>query len=267
MISIIKASVFKLFRDKTFMVTMIIGGGMIVLMSLLYYAIGTLSGNYVFLACTAPGSNFTLTIPINLIVFTVGEFTYGTIRNKIIAGINKTKIYLGLFITGLIFTFILLTAYVSLMVAVGSIFGGFDAMKIGGGQFVGLYIVYTICTYVFVTALSVFFASLIRAIGGSTPIVIVMLVMLSLIPLFTFIAKIASHDLTGVNHWSMWINPLFMNGFYSNDVVSLFSSSGFTIDVYKQSWDMILAGILTPLVWSAILVGFGILIFNKRDIK
>jgi ABC-type transport system involved in multi-copper enzyme maturation permease subunit len=267
MINIIKASIFKLFRDKTFQITMIIGGGMVVMMSLLYYAIDNLSGNYALLVSTAPGSNFTLTVPINLIVFTVGEFTYGTIRNKVIAGISKTKIYLGLFITGLLFTFILVTAYVSLMVAVGSIVGGFDPSKIGGGQFIGLYIVYTICTFVFVTALSVFFASLIRAIGGSTPIVIVLLVMLSLIPLFTFLAQFATKSISAVNHWSMWINPLYMNGFYSNNIVSLFAQSDSKIDAFKQSTDMILAGILTPLLWSAVLVVSGLLIFNKRDIK
>ena len=65
----------------------------------------------------------------------------------------------------------------------------------------------------------------------------------------------------------MWINPLYMNGFYSNNIVSLFAQSDSNIDAFKQSTDMIIAGILTPLLWSAVLVVSGLLIFNKRDIK
>ena len=172
MFNIIKASLFKLFRDRTFHVTAIIGivlAGLIIGINAL---IGNLKGENMFLTVATPGSNFGLTIPINLIVFTVGEFTYGTIRNKIIAGLSKTKIYFGLFVTGLVFTFLLIGIYSALVIGISSAVGGFNIEAIGGVQFVLSYIAYTVCTYIFITAISVFFAALIRGIGGANSVVI-----------------------------------------------------------------------------------------------
>ncbi len=272
MINIIKSSLFKLFRDKTFLITCIIGVSLAILLSLINYASKSLSTTNAFLTSTNLGSNFGLTIPINLIVFTVGEFTFGTIRNKIIAGISKSKLYLGLFITGLIFTFILAIGYSAIMVLIGVVYDGirgfdFSTLPAHFASFAGLYIVYVVCSYVFLTALSIFFATLLRSIGGSIPIVVVLLVMLTYIPLIAFLASLSKSNLS-VNHWSMWINPLYMPGFYSNDVMSLINSLGGLIaEPYKQSGDMIAAGILVPLGWAAIFFFSGLALFKKRDIK
>ena len=272
MINIIRSSLFKLFRDKTFLITSIIGVSLAILISLINYASKSLSTANAFLSSTNLGSNFGLTIPINLIVFTVGEFTYGTIRNKIIAGISKTKIYFGLFITGLIFTFILAIGYSAIMIIIGAIYDGirgfdFSTLPNDFAAFSGIYLIYIVCSYVFLTALSIFFATLLRSIGGSIPIVVVMLVMLSYVPLIAFLANL-SKSVLGVNHWSMWVNPLYMPGFYSNDIMSLINSmGGLIVEPYKQSYDMILAGIFTPLAWAAIFFFSGLAIFKKKDIK
>ena len=263
--NIIKASLFKLFRDRTFIVTAIIGvvlAGLTLLVSALAQMC---NGQSFFLSAVTPGSNFGLTIPINLVVFTVGEFTYGTVRNKIIAGLSKTKIYFGLFVTGLVFTFILLTSYCIILVGIGSLIGGFNAEAIGGVKFVLLYLAYIICTYVFITALSVFFAALVRTIGGSITIVIVLLVFLSLLPLIAL--SVDGFMIKSVEHWSMWINPLYMLGFYGNNLVGVLAGSGTKLPFFEQSINMIIAGILIPLVYSALFVGGGLFLFKKMDVK
>ena len=264
MINIIRASLFKLFRDRTFQVTAIIGSFIAILIVLIQLLVQACNGQSLYLSSSSPSQNFGLTIPINLIVFTVGEFTYGTIRNKVIAGLSKTKLYFGLFFTGLVFTFILYTIFAIFSVGLASIIGGFSAEAIGGVKFVLLYLIYVICAYVFITALSIFFASLVRQIGGSISIVIILLVFLSLIPLFTFMNMNGSE--LRPDHWSMWINPLYMVGLYGNNAVKII---GDVIGnaVYNQTPQMIAAGILTPLAWGAIFFISGLTLFNHQDIK
>lgn len=264
MFNLIKASLFKLFRDRTFQVTAIIGAVLAALIILINLGIGSLKGESLFLSVANPGSNFGLTIPINLIVFTVGEFTYGTVRNKIIAGLSKAKIYCGLFITGLVFTFILMGAYVAIIVGISSAVGGFNADIIGGAKFVGCYIAYVTCEYIFITAVSVFFATLIRQIGGANSIVIILLVFLSLLPLIVFGANATIGGEMRTDHWSMWLNPLYMSGFYGNNVFAMFAG---LLDVFNQTPQMIAAGIVCPLAWSAIFGISGLLIFKHSDVK
>ena len=95
MFNIIRASLFKLFKDWTFRITMIVGLGLAALLIGIQAGIGQLNGQSMFLSAVSPSQNFGLTVPINLVVFTVSEFTFGTIRNKIIAGHSKYKVYTG----------------------------------------------------------------------------------------------------------------------------------------------------------------------------
>ena len=100
--NLFKAFLFRLRKDITFKVTLFIGIGLAVLFTLIYLAIDLAAkalaeGDYQFMFCTgqnlfigslSPAQNYGLAIPVNLISFTVLEFTQGSIRNKIIAGIS-----------------------------------------------------------------------------------------------------------------------------------------------------------------------------------
>lgn len=268
MLNIIRASLFKLFKDWTFRITMMVGLGLVALLIAINAGIGQLDGQSMFLSSISPSSNFGLTVPINLVVFTVSEFTFGTIRNKIIAGHPKFKIYTGLFLTGLVFTFTLMIVYFATIVGISSAIGGFDASKIGGGRFIGSYIAYFLTTYVFVTSLSVFFGALMRNIGGSISIAVVTLVILGMIPLIVTLAT-ATETFTPET-FQMWINPLYMVGFYSNSssLFGFLSKLGVPVStIYYQATQMIIAGIVTPIYWAAIFFFGGALIFTHRDIK
>ena len=91
-----KAFFFKLTRDLTFRIVLIIGAGIAFFMTALYLMIDLgveglagdtdvkfLTGPNMLLTSFNPTSNFGLAIPICLITFTCLEFTQGTIRNKI----------------------------------------------------------------------------------------------------------------------------------------------------------------------------------------
>lgn len=268
MFNIIRASLFKLFKDWTFRITMIVGLGLAALLIGIQAGIGQLNGQSMFLSSVSPSQNFGLTVPINLVVFTVSEFTFGTIRNKIIAGHSKYKVYTGLFLTGLVFTFSLMSVYFGVIVGLSSIIGGFNASVIGGGRFIGAYLGYFFASYIFVTSLSIFFGALMRNIGGSISISVITLVLLGMIPLIITLAT-AKSDFTPENI-QMWINPLYMIGFYSNSasIFNFLSNAGADVSsLYYQTAPMIVAGLLTPIYWSAIFFFTGAAIFTHRDIK
>ena len=194
MARLLKAFFFKLKNDATFKVTLIVGAGVAVFITLLYFLIDTfdsggsfkaLSGHNMLINSLSPVQNFGFAIPVNLISFVCLEFTQGTIRNKIIAGNSKFKIYVSLFLSGLVFAFALITVYALVSTALGSIFGGFDLNKaamvgvLTGITFDGTFILQTIVCYafiyVFLTAFAVFVATTFRVVGPAIPIVVVTL--------------------------------------------------------------------------------------------
>ncbi len=151
--------------------------------------------------------------------------------------------------------------------AFGSLLSGAVHAPGVSGKTIGLIVLYGFCTYIFVMVLSVFVATLTRSIGGSLPIVILMLVFMGLVPTFTIIGQAMeggeSTLLTYLpSHIAMWIDPIFMLGIYSNS--TLMSS---LITGTDNSVEMILAGIIVPIFWSAVFGFAGLKMFQYRDIK
>ena len=275
MLRILYASLYKLFRDITFKVTLIIGIVLAILTNLLYFAIAKIgdielgsvlfSGETALINSLSPTSNFGLTVPINLVVFTIGEFTYGTIRNKIIAGHKKSSIYLSLLAIGFVFTTVLMVAYCFLSWAFGSMLGGMHAEGVSG-ETIGFVILYGFFAYVFIMTLSVFIASLIRSIGGSLPVIIILLLFLGLVPTIINISAIFGSSNGNLVDYlpariAMWIDPLFMIGLYSSSVMSMLITDTDNVT------EMIVAGIVVPVYWSVIFGVLGLKLFQYRDIK
>lgn len=274
MLNIIKASLYKLFRDKTFQVTLIIGICLAVFTNLIYFAIfkssdiketvKLYSGETALVNSLTPTSNFGLTVPINLVVFTIGEFTYGTIRNKIIAGHKKSSIYLSLVVTGFVFTLIMMTSYCFLCWVLGSIFGGVHASGVIGEN-IGWIILFGFTAYIFIMSFSVFIATITRNIGGSLPIIIIFFVFLGLVPTFVNISHIVEGNVEvtkdAASRIGMWVDPLFILSTYTSSIANIMLSSNTT------NGEMIAAGIIVPLTYAALFILLGTYIFSKRDVK
>ena len=259
MFNLFKASLYKLFREKTFLITMIIGTGLAVLLPLLYKLLDFASGQTMLFASVAPGSNFGLTVPINLSVLIVAEFTTGTLRNKIIAGYRKSLIYLSLLFSGIVFTLIMMIYYVGLSVLMGTILGGFDASAIGGVEVIVPFIFITIASYILIASFSTLIASNVRNIGGSLPILIVVLTFLSLVPLFVlFTPEFTDSQLITM----CWTVPLFT----VNKIVGTLGIPSIPAD--KDIWNqVIIAGIVSPIIYSVIFTVLGTIFFKIRDVK
>ncbi len=266
MFNLFKAFLFKIRKDLTFRITMFIGLGLAVIMSLIYLGIDNLSGSKelctgqnMLISSLSPAQNFGIAIPVNLISFTVLEFTQGTIRNKIIAGNSKLKIYVSLFFSGLVFTLVILFAYAGISFGLGSLFGGFDpnGMVLPGllpglssPEYILKTILLTVIVYTTITSITIFFATTFRSIGPCIPVVII----------FIMIAYFSSFIITNVNPDAeqiiRYINPLHALVAISNEGGAL-----------SYPDDRFITGIIVNVVYIAIFFTGGLVLFRTRDVK
>ena len=305
MARLMRAFFYKLSKDITFRITLIIGAGIAFFMTGLYLilqnALGDelegvkmLSGQTMLISSFSPVQNFGLAIPINLISFIYLEFSQGTIRNKIIAGHSKAKIYTSLYLSGLVFAFALLLVYIGLCTGLGTIFGGFDpngyamaGTSIGGkisGEFLIKFSVLAIFSYVSIVSFTIFVVTTFRNMGPSIPVVILalfacyFLAMILSVAVSTVEMTMASEmqiamqegreiDLTemegalktfkDINNVLKVVDPL-----YGISVVESNEAGVATVDNLS-----FFGGIGSNLVFAGLFFGFGCLEFSKRDVK
>ncbi len=279
MAALFRAFFFKLVKDITFRVTLIIGAGLSVLFLLLYILIdgsgahALSTGNNLFVTSFNPTQNFGLAIPINLITFTVMEFTWGIIRNKIIAGNSKIKIYLSLFLTGLVFTLSLLFLYVGLSTLLGTIVGGFNVhgLAITGvmttnygtyvtPEFLWRYVICCVFVYITITSFAILLATTFRSVGPAIPIIIILpLLVGAIFPIIADIPDVAK-DLGPV---LPYINPFQA------------VTKPETIRLSEEQWifnlsisdGLMIKSVCCNLVYTILFVGIGTFQFYKRDVK
>ena len=285
---LLKAFLFKIKRDITLKITLIVGAGIAVLMTLIYLGLDValemgnggsrfLTGPSMLLNSLSPVQNFGIAIPVNLISFICLEFSQGTIRNKIIAGHSKFKIYTSLMISGLIFAFILLGVYLLLCTGLGTIFGGFDLNKeiflgITAAKIDGLYLfqMLVVCffTYVSIVSFTVFISTLFRQIGPSIPVVMVILMILYLSASIvgTIVSSSADimegmEDLEAFGEFLKVTNPLYVISgggakYTFKDVTTI-----------KLETSAFIFAICNNIVYAIAFFVGGAILFKKRDVK
>lgn len=263
MIKLMRSSLYKLFRDKTFHIILIIGVVVSVFMPLLYLIIDSQTGNIgstcygynLIIQSASPVQNFGIAIPINLITFIIGEFNYGTIRNKIIAGNKKSSIYLSLFINGLIFSFILLFAYMLISSLLATAFGGFSSEPLNKEQINALllFLINVVLVYVTLTALSVLTATTFRHIGGSISGTVVLMTFSFVVSIIVFLSS--ENTPTGL----LIFNPLALSSFVSLGLMPL--------EQIMKIENIMLYQVLSNLFYTSIFLLLGTYLFQKRDVK
>lgn len=291
---------YKLRHDLAFKITLIIGGGLAVLLTGIYFLLSLLikvnaiDGPTMIISALSPGSNFGLAVPVNLITFTVLEFNQGSIRNKIIAGHSKANVYTSLILNGLVFTFVLMIAYVLLCFGLGSLFSVITKNILEGmrsdeiartgyseiipeisspysGMYIFKMIVLAVFCYISIVSFTIFFSTLFRNIGPSIPVVILVLVFASsLAPIVVMVGD--------RNEGLLWafriIDPLFCLGANESEVVGQtigLSPEGvpFVYDVTEPTVtnETFISGICSNVVYAALFYVGGLFIFKKRDVK
>lgn len=283
---LLKAFGYKLFRDLTFKITLIIGAGVALMMSLLFLMIEKTGQSGVpFSVCTGqsllaiavnPAEGFGYSVPINLCIFIVLEFTSGTIRNKIIAGNSKFKIYASLFISGLVFALALMAMYIAVCFGFGCAIGGFDpngqvfGMTAFGtmyGHFILKLLIITLLSYVTITSISVCVATVFRNVGPCIPITIIYIMVFGMFPMI-FASIPGMEDLTNV---LSYINPFHSLVCFAKEIdMSSFNPADENAVVLYNitiANDVFIRGIIVNLVYSLGFFALGAHLFVKRDVK
>ena len=122
-------------------------------------------------------------------------------------------------------------------------------------SFILPYFAITLCCFIFVTTFSIFISTTFRNLGATIPVIVLFLVFLSIVSSFMDL----SGNETAINVMR-WVDPLYvMNQYSATGVLLGFDTSNFN--------DYIAPGIISPLAYSALFIGFGMLEFSKRDIK
>lgn len=296
MIKLFNAFMFKLTRDLTFRIMLIIGASLAVLTATIFFILDqtgasasmgfgqdfkVATGQSMLVFSMSPAQNFGIAIPINLAVFIVLEFTQGTIRNKVIVGNSKFKIYASTYLCGLVFAIAIMLVYVGVCFALGSLSGGFDANGMaftssGAGkvspQFLFRLVIVTIMTYFTTVAFTTFVATLFRNVGPCIPLVVIPITMLAMLSLITTMT-LAGVD-TGVENnvfienlanVSKFLNPLHAAcGYEVNFLTDVPLNQAIH---YVMSNDTFVAAIINNLIYTALFFTLGAFIFAKRDIK
>lgn len=267
MARLFRAFLFKLKRDLAFRITLIVGAAVALLMAAAFLLIDALSesefkaftGPTMLLVSISPVANYGIAIPVNIVSFICLEFTQGSIRNKIIAGNSKFKIYASLCISGLIYGFALLTVYAAVCTGLGCIFGGFNLSKeiltlwgsmMGYGIVDGAYIAKAIliCLFIFLNLImfATFLATAFRTTGATIPLTIVGIVMLYYI---TFFLVQAWRDDESMKTLLKVIDPMY------------------GLCVSPEADGVFVTSLLCNTAYAGIFFGLGSLMFAKRDVK
>lgn len=266
MLNTIKASLYKLVKDLFFRITLIIGASLAVLMTLAYCLImgnEGMDGYTMMLTASSPTNNFGIAVPINLVVFIIGEYNYGTIRNKIIAGNKRINIYLSLLIVGFIFSLSLMIAYIGISTGLATLLTGHfiaEGSMVTPAE-VWSTVGYTLVIYLTLTSLSVFAATALRNMGGSITVTVI-LIMTGLIASIIMLVSIMD-DPSGqmsIPDYYYLVNPLFI----SSVMTTLF---GLLNGMISNLGKAMLLSIASNFIYTGIFIGAGIAIFNYRDVK
>lgn len=286
------AYLYKLRHDLAFRITLFIGVGLAVFLSLIYFGLSFMveskmvSGATMLISSLSPTQNFGLAIPVNLITFTVMEFSQGGIRNKIIGGHSKAQVYTSLVLNGLVFTFALMIIYCLLCLGLGAGLGAIvNAMypewgEIGSinistlsitrgyadGYFVKLIVSAVVC-YISIVSFTVFFATLFRNIGPCIPVILISLIFLTLACTIIGLVSIENENILWVGRI---LDPLYpLNAGEVEVIVHEVNDYGLEMDVYGSTilTETFVSGICSNLVYAALFFTGGLAIFCKRDIK
>lgn len=302
--NIFKAFLFKLKKDLSFRIIGIIGLALAVILPTILFLIDLGisqiggDGKITHMLCTgqsllvsswSPTQNFGLAIPITLITLTVLEFTNGTIRNKVISGYSKTKIYLGLYFTGLLYTLAFISLYVLVCFGLGCAFGGFNPKgelfsisSLAGGSitsdFLWKVIVLALLAYTVIATVTIFFSTLFRNIGPSIPVVIILIVLCAGMASISQVLALFGSDsenadsmaklLSGIGKFLQAINPVHsVIVFDTNSTTEVINEELNYTTTVGISWSSFWTEVVNNLIYIGAFFTGGLLLFRKRDIK
>ena len=168
----------RIFKDKLFLITVILAGVFAVVNPLLYYALfqvlelGELLGQLVsakslFFTSFLPGDNLGLIMPILIAIIICKDFGQGTVRNKIISGNARHTIFLSHFLSAstVLCSLMLLHGLLTLLVSLCFFEYQATAFTMADFWYLMLSLLFEMIVYVAISAIVTFIATLSKNTG------------------------------------------------------------------------------------------------------
>lgn len=263
----------RIIKDKLFLVSCILGVIFAISTPLLYKGLSLLLGmggmendllgtftnaKSMFFTSFALGSNFGFVLPILLAIVICKDFSYGTIRNKIICGKSRTKIFLSMFLASTIVSCALMLLHALLTLGASLLFFSYQSEPITSDTigYALLSIVFALLIYVFVSAIVCFLSVSMKNAGVTT------IVYIGVNFLFSIVGAVVAVAAAFVDQ----TDELLVKAFEIVQKANLFTTTHIGTGLTYEFIDVIC--VLAPVVLgTAGCIFFGITIFNKKDLK
>lgn len=271
MTRLLKADFKRFFKDKLFLIACIIAGAFAISTPLLYKVLfSTLTGmddlsmlgmildvKTMFFSAFSLTNNLGLIAPIFILIIIGKDFTYGTIRNKIIKGHSRTSIFLSLFIVSASIISLIMFSYAAvnglLTLALFS-----DLVGEVTSKAVGYFVLSLFLELLVLLSIAAFLSLLATCMKNSgVAIVFYAAAILGSLAIYTVLSMAAMF----ISQESVveLINTLSLFFVFSHPSIIGVGTS-------YETKDLILI-ILSNLLCIGGFNGLGILVFNKKDLK
>ena len=273
---LLRADLFRMFKSKMTLVLLILCAALPLLSALLMAGlralaglagetlteIGILSANTQIGGAYSLSTNVGLAIPVLAGTLVCTDFTNGTLRNKVVAGHERWKIYFSHLVVSMIFSVGFVTIYVLFTTGFSLLFlpykSGFSSNDLREFLF---WAVTGTMGFVYISTVSTFFAMTTRSMAPT-----ILFTILTVFALTILTSSVSVTDYGKVRHLVYFI-PTFSGRFFtlSNSIEILI---GQFLNGVSDSRELIFAeGILSFLTFGVANTALGVILFCKRDLK
>ena len=207
------------------------------------------TGKYVFVSSLSVSNNVALILPVLIGIIVCRDFSSGTVRNKIIAGHSRLRIYLSSLVTAASVGAALFLIYSLLMLSFGSLLLGYgSAFTLSEFVYVLKVLLMGTLMYSALMAFAVFFAATTRRVGLTIVLQIAIAMIVSILGTLPMM-------LPDCPEWLEWLSRL--NPSYQ---LLLATSDKFSTDLFVTS-------LLSSVAYISISAAAGSLIFRRAELK
>ncbi len=260
MIKLLKADFFRIKKSKLTLIILIIAVVLPLLTSLMYLGINSLPGleenplGNIFVGKTIIGgsysisNNFGLVLVIFSAIFVGMDLSNGTLRNKIIAGNDRVKIYFSHLITSTIFNTVLISIYTLCTTLFTLLFFDYGVKLDSKETLAIVYFVLTgTLTFIFIASVSTFFALVTKSQTATILFTILVCIVFSIIT--TVLQVSLTDDFKNIAYFiPTFTNTLFVYGI-------------------NMTTKMFIEGILSYLIFGGLITFLGVYLFKEQDLK
>ncbi len=271
--NLIKSDFKRVLKDKLFLVVCILGIVFALITPLLYMLIVggadsalellpiDISAKTNFFESFAPGNNLGLIAPVLLAIILCKDFSFGTVRNKIIAGKTRTSIFMSMYVVCFVVLWAVILLHALLTLTVSLLF--FDYQS-GGFHIEDFWylmesIAFEVLIYLFIAALICWLCATMKNVG----LVIVLFVAINFV--LTMVASILQLCVMFLEADAASENTLNILKFLQK--INIFNYSLSIGTGTKYTTEDVLYNTLVPVLSTAALLTLGCVKFNRKDLK